>query len=227
MATIRNIRIYRSTIENIDGNSHPEGFYNQELSCVVFRICMKLREKKFSMGDFHHLYINFTTCKDAGTISLAARSIDKYQPWYRYYDIGISQETYDSLLTKECIPTVIELLEKTLKTQFDTHEFGEALISECISEAVTQGADMLMKYKEKITPKGKAVLYMRYLDNFRFFPLLRVYDAEDKVILEKDLPETTTFDNFGQISLTSKKVTIKPRKNSREDFYEPIVFELL
>ena len=132
MATIRNIRIYRSTIENIDGNSHPEGFYNQELSCVVFRICMKLREKNFSMGDFHHLYINFTTCKDTGTICLADRSIDKYQPWYRYYDIGISQETYDSLLTKECIPTVIELLEKTLKTQFDTHEFGEALISECI-----------------------------------------------------------------------------------------------
>jgi hypothetical protein len=223
---IRNIRIYRSTIENVDFNSHPEGFYNQKLNCIATRICMKLRENDFSMGDFHHLYINLTTCKDEGTICLADRSIDKIHPWYRYYDIGISQETYDNLLNKDCIPTVIDLLEKTLKTQFATPEFDEARISKYVSEAVTQGSNMLMKYKEKVTQKGRAVLYLRYLDNFKFFPLLRVYDAADNVILEKDLPETTTFDNLGQISLSTKKVTIKPRKNSREAFYEPIEFEL-
>ena len=58
MQPIKDIRIYRSTIENIPGNSLPEGFYNQELCAVARRIVMKLQENGFSMGDFHHLYIN-------------------------------------------------------------------------------------------------------------------------------------------------------------------------
>ena len=124
-----------------------------------------------------------------------------------------------SLYTPSIVPLVMLLL-----MQIDLFETS---ISCHLRASSSARLAPVAKYKEKITPKGKAVFYMRYLDNFRFFPLLRVYDAEDKVILEKNLPETTTFDNFGQISLTSKKVTIKPRKNSREDFYEPIVFELL
>ena len=105
-------------------------------------------------------------------------------------------------------------------------DFNECKISDCVSEAFTQGEDMLMKFKEKITSKGKAVLYLIYLDNGRYFPLLKVFDADENLILEKDLPESQTLDNFGQISLTSKKVTISPRKNSRTEFYEKIEYVL-
>ena len=136
------------------------------------------------------------------------------------------QELYNILESEECIQSVAELLEKVLKSQFSTAESNECKISDCVSEAVTQGEDMLMKFKEKITSKGKAVLYLRYLNNGRYFPLLKVFDADENLILEKDLPESQTLDNFGQISLTSKKVTISPRKNSRSEFYEKIEYVL-
>ncbi len=224
MAIIQDIRIYRCTVENVTG-VHPESFFNKELCAVARRICVKLREKEFSMGDFHHLYINLTTCLSEGVVKPANREVDRYFPWYRYYDVGISQELYDSLETLECIPVVAGLLEKVLKSQFSTAEFDELKISDCVSEAVTQGENMLMKFKEKITSKGEAVIYLRYLDNGRYFPLLKVFDADKNVILEKDLPESQTLDNYGQISLTSKKVTITPRK-SQSEFYEKIEYVL-
>jgi len=225
MAIIQDIRIYRCMVENVTG-VNPEGFFNPKLCAVTRRICMKLREKEFSMGDFHHLYINLTTCLEEGTVKPANKEPDRYFPWYRYYDVGISQELYNILESEECIQSVEELLEKVLKSQFSTAEFNECKISDCVSEAVTQGEDMLMKFKEKITSKGKAVLYLRYLDNGRYFPLLKVFDADKNLILEKDLPESQTLDNFGQISLTSKKVTISPRKNIRSEFYEKIEYVL-
>lgn len=225
MAIIQDIRLYRCAVENIMG-VNPENFFNKELCAVVRRICMKLREKEFSMGKFHHLYINLTTCLEEGTVKPANREVDRYFPWYRYYDVGVSRNLYDSLEMKECISVVADLVEKVLKSQFSTSEFDERNISDCVSEAVTQGEDMLMKFKEKITSKGKAVLYLRYLDNGRYFPLLKVFDADETLILEKDLPESQTLDNFGQISLTSKKVTISPRKNSQSEFYKKIEYVL-
>ena len=117
------------------------------------------------------------------------------------------------------------LIDKILTTQFSTPEFEGDKISECVFEAVTQGEDMLMKFKEKASSQRRAVLYLRYLDTCMNFPLLRVYDNDGNIVLEKDLPESLTLDNLGQISVSSKKVTIRPRKNSWTKG-EPIVFEL-
>lgn len=224
MAVIRDIRIYRCNVDNVTG-VWPEGFYNPEMYAVARRICLKLRENEFSMGDFHHLYINLTTFLDEGDVRPANKEPDRYHPWYRYYDIGISQALYDSLETPDCIPVVSGLLEKVLTTQFSTPEFDEDKISQCVTEAVSQGENMLMKFKEKASSNRRAVLYLRYLNNGRYFPLLRVYDAGNNVIFEKDLPEEPTFDNYGQISVSSKKVTIKPRKNSWSNC-KPIEFVL-
>ena len=224
MAIISDIRIYRCKVENITGVL-PEAFINKKLHAVAARICMKLRENGFSMGDFDHLYINLSTCVGEGDVKPAAKSPDRYHPWYRYYDVGISQALYDSLETPDCIPAVSGLIDKILTTQFSTPEFDGDKISECVFEAVTQGEDMLMKFKEKVSSQRRAVLYLRYLDTCMNFPLLRVYDNDGNIVLEKDLPESLTLDNLGQISVSSRKVTIRPRKNSWTKG-EPIVFEL-
>lgn len=224
MSIIKDIRLYRCTVPNVAG-VNPEAFVNPELSAVTRRICMKLRESEFSLGDFDHLYINLSTCLAEGDIRSADKESDRYHPWYRYYDVGISKELYDSLEKHDSVSTVASLIEKVLKTQFSTSAFDEGRISECVNEAVSQGEDMLMKFKEKISTQRRAVLYLRYLDNGKYYPLLKVYDNEDNIILEKDLPESQTLDNYGQISVSTKKVTIKPRKNSWTDT-EPIVFEL-
>ena len=224
MSIIKDIRLYRCTVPNVAG-VNPEAFVNPELSAVTRRICMKLRECEFSLGDFDHLYINLSTCLAEYEVRPAAKDPDRYHPWYRYYDVGISNELYDSLEKPDCVQTVSLLIEKVLKTQFSTSEFDGDRISECVNEAVSQGEAMLMKYKEKMSSQRRAVLYLRYMDSGKYFPLLRVYDIEDNIILEKDLPESQTLDSLGQISVSSKKVAIKPRKNSWTDS-EPIEFEL-
>ena len=224
MAIIQDIRMYRCTTENVDG-IHPENLYNPDLGIISSRICMKLREKGFSMGDFHHLYVDFTTALKEGQIKPANKSVDKYFPWYRYYEIGVTKEMYDNLVTPDSVPAAVDLIEKLLVSQFSTPEFGSDIITKCVSEAVSQGPDMLMKYKEKITAKRRAILYLRLLDNSNYFPLLKVFDSDGNIILEKDLEETRDFDGFGEIQLNTKRIKINPRKNGWSD-REPIMFEL-
>ena len=226
MKVIKDIRFYRSRIENVPGNSFPESFYNLELCRIAERVAWKLRESGFVLGDYHHLYINLTTCKVEGKIRPSARGKDPYFPWYRYYDVEVSQELFDSLETHGCIEQVVGLLEQVLNV-FATNDFNMTRIHDCINEAVTKGEKMTVVFKEKTSSKNKAIVYLRVLDNGRYFPLLRVYDVNDNVILERDLPETNCLDPYGEIQLSSRKVTIKPRKNCLAVDLEPMTFELV
>ena len=226
MNLIKDIRIYRSNIENADNNSLPSSFENKNIHCILHRIAMKLSEHNFSLGDFDHLYINATTCYVDGGISPANRTIDKYHPWYRYYDVEISQEFFDLLESSQCENEVIKIVEQVIQKYFSTPDFDSEKIHCCISEAVENGENMLMKFKEKNSPKNKAVIYLRYSDDARYFPLLRVWDSEDNLLLEQDLPKTQTLDAYGEIQLSSKKVTIKPRKNTFAINLEPMTFIL-
>lgn len=226
MTIIKDIRIYRSTTENITGNSFPYSFGNKKLNCILHRITMKLREKGFTLGDFDHLYINITTCAVEEKISPAKRDRDKYHPFYRYYDVEVGQDFFDLLETPQCIKPVVEIVEQVLQKYFVTTDFSAEYIHTCVSEAAVQGEKMIMKFKEKRTSKNKAVIYLRYLDNAHYYPLLRVFDLEDNLLLEKDLPETDHLDAYGEIQLSMKKVTVKPRKNCFSDSLEPMSFML-
>ena len=223
MAPIKDIRIYRSRIENINGSPLPTAFTNKALTVAARRITMKLQEHQFTMGDFHHLYLNLTTCAVEDQIAPSARGADKYYPWYRYYDVQISPSLYDALESPEGIQPVIELLEAVLQKYFCTPAFPAERIHSCISEAMTQGEQMLVKCKEKQTAKHQAVIYLRYSDHGTYIPLLRVFDAEHHLLLEQDLPETDLLEAYGEIRLSAKKVTVHP-KNQRDS--EPITFML-
>ena len=84
---------------------------------------------------------------------------------------------------------------------------------------------MMMKFKEKVTVQRKAVIYLRYLDNCRYLPLLKVLDMEDKILLEADLPEMPDLNCLGDIQVSRKKVTVKPRKNAYTKTTKPLSFE--
>ena len=226
MKVIKDIRVYRSQIENIDGNPMPNSFGNKMLNIILHRIAMKLRENEFTMGDFDHLYINLTTYEVESRIALSKRKIDRYHPWYRYYDVKIDQNLFDALETSQCIHLVTEFTEQVLQKCFGTPIFSNELIHLCVYEAVTQGENMLMKFKEKRSTKNRAVIFLRYLDNGRFYPLLRVWDSDNNLILEKDLPESDELYAYGEIQLSTKKITIKPRKNYFAKNQEPISFIL-
>ena len=73
---------------------------------------------------------------------------------------------------------------------------------------------MQMFFKEKKSAKATATIFLRLLDSGKYYPLLRVTDLDGQDLLCKDLPETIDLNIIGEIQLSTKKVTIKPRKNA-------------
>lgn len=227
MQVIADIRLFKSKVPNTDGNSLPSDFSDKKLNAVIHRITMKLREHNFSLGDkIDHLYVNFTNCAVEGKIAPSRRSPDKYHHRYRYYDVEVSDATFEQLGTSSSTETILSLLEQVLLKYFVSERFDKEFIRSCVSEAVTQGEKMLMKFKEKSSSTGNAVIYLRYLDNCLYSPLLRVFDCGNNAILEADLPETIDLNYIGTIQLSAKKVTIKPRKNAYTKALEPLSFDL-
>lgn len=83
-----------------------------------------------------------------------------------------------------------------------------------------------MHYKEKKAAKGTATVLLRLLDNGKYFPLLYVADASGNEIFRADLSETLDLNTIGEIQLSGKKVTIKPRKNAFTKDLQPISFAI-
>ena len=218
---ISDIRLFKSHMQSGYGKI---SFGNKELNAIVKRIVMKLRENQFSFGDFDHLYVNFTTCDVPQGISIS-ENVDRYHPWYRYCDIHIEENIYDALGSPETYKTIICGIQRTLITCFATEDFDRSQIISCVNQAVEEGENMLMKFKEKVSSKRKAVVYLRYLNTCRFYPLLRVYDTEENLLFEKELPETLMLDYLGEIQVSTKIVVIKPRKNAFTIGQESLVFE--
>ena len=214
MKIIGDIRIYKSRIENIEGNSLPSDFKSSKiLNAKIQRIVMVLRENNFSFGDFDHLYINFTTCNIDNDISLSKRKIDKYHPWYRYYDVHISEEFYKN--TDENF--IISTIQKIIIENFSSNDFPKEKIKKIINDTLKRKSSYEMRYKEKLSSNRKAIIFLRYNDDCFFVPIVRIFDSDNKLILEKELPERNNLDNLGSLVLTKNKLTIKPKKNNCEN----------
>lgn len=226
MKIIGDIRLFKSEIPNIDGGPHPASIENKDLNVKVHRIVMKLREQGFSFGEFDHLYLNFTSCPVDSGIAPSSRSIDKYHAWYRYYDIEVSHDQFEKISTAAGEEIVLSLIETVLKKYFASSEFDEDKIQECVCEAFTQKENMLMKFKEKKSAKSTATVYLRYLDCGMYHPLLIVSGLDGTELLRKDLPQMRDLNLIGEITLSSNRVTIKPRKNVFTQSAEPMTFEI-
>ena len=222
MKIISDIRLFRSVIANIDGNPLPESFGSKQLNVIIHRIVMKLREQKFSLGEYDHLYLNFTTQLNESVCLPAKRSVDTYHKWYRFYDVGISEDMYYKLNSESSIDYVIDELQNVLIQIFNCESIFQ--IKDCISEAVEKGENMMILYKTKENNNLKASVFLQYLDTGLYLPHLFVYNSEGKEILHKKLKLSNELMEIGEIQLSSKKVAIKPRKNSFTANLSSIVF---
>jgi hypothetical protein len=154
-----------------------------------------------------------------------SREVDRYHPWFRHCHVRVAREVYEHLGTPESHGHVIPIISDILTAFFARADFDESRISDCIREAVNGGEGMLMPFKEKATAKRRAVLYLRFLDSCRYAPLLRVYDGDRNLLLERNLPQMVTLDALGELQVGLKKVTVKPRKNALTAGKKPLVFE--
>ena len=134
---------------------------------------MKLRENEFSLGEFDHLYINFTTC-DIGEETFMSDKVDTYHLWYRYCLAHIEKDIYNKLGSLESYDYIIQQVSNILVTYFSSQEFDEARILSCIHTALEQGENMLMKLKEKLTQ-----IHMEkqiHMDYFQIYLHLHILD---------------------------------------------------
>lgn len=222
--TIKDIRLYKGGLRNEFGDSVTTSFADKKLNAITQRVVMKLRENGFSLGEFDHLYINFVPSHTVENMYLSD-DVDQYHPWYRNCFVPIDVDLYNNLRSVDSYNDILHWISTVLVTYFSSDDFSEAHILSCIHQAVEQGEDMLMKFKEKVSTKRKAVVYLRFLDSCKFYPLLRVYDTEDNLLFETDLPETVMLDYLGDIQVSAKRVMVKPRKNAFTAKNNPLVFE--
>lgn len=222
--TIKDIRLYKGGLRNEFGDSVTTSFADKKLNAITQRVVMKLRENGFSLGEFDHLYINFVPSHTVENMYLSD-DVDQYHPWYRNCFVPIDVDLYNNLRSVDSYNDILHWINTVLVTYFSSDDFSEAHILSCIHQAVEQGEDMLMKFKEKVSTKRKAVVYLRFLDSCKFYPLLRVYDTEDNLLFETDLPETVMLDYLGDIQVSAKRVMVKPRKNAFTAKNNPLVFE--
>lgn len=213
MQIIRDIRLYKSSVENIDGNSMPSEFMTKKNNIVTQRIVWKLRESGFVLGDFHHLYINFTTCILPETYQFAKRSINREFKWYRYVDYGITEKDFNRL-EKFNEEYFAEKIKVVLCGMFFKSDNEHEKIESCIAAALHEKENMCVRFKEKKSAKLTAVIYMRITDEGYFSPLLIVTEnISGREVLREDLPLTNNLYQFGNIKLNSKRLQIDPRSN--------------
>lgn len=216
MKIISDIRIYK-------GVGHTE-IKNKIMNLSAHRAAMKLREKQFSLGEYDNLYLCFSTDIPAGSVVLDENG-DKNFPWFRNALVGISLDELSAIETAEEPAAVLNQIENALLILFGGDLSVKKIIKDAIKDA-KKGPEMLMRFKEKETAKGKAVIYLRLLNNAHYLPLLCVTNADGEEILRKNLPETTDLGTIGEIRLNSKKVTVMPRKNAFTNNARPISFEI-
>lgn len=220
---ISDIRLFMSRVPNEDGQSLPAPCGSRHISVALRRIAMKLREGGFSLGDFDHLYVNLTPCTPEGTVQMAARSVHRETAWLRYVDAGVTEAQLADEPALDAL--ALGLAEKCLLL-FAPDESRQRLVRSAVREATEQGADMLMRFKEKRVPGLTATVFLRLLDSGLYLPLLCVSDADGQEKLRADLPPCMELHALGEIRLTRRTVTILPRRNAFTVGMEPLHFQI-
>ena len=125
---ISDIRLYRSESQNEYGIYATESFADKKLNAIVERVVMKLRESEFSLGEFDHLYINFTSCAMADKMDLS-NEVDRYHPWFRFCHIHINEDLYSKLGSPETWNEIVLCIKNVLITFFTSEDFDEKSIT--------------------------------------------------------------------------------------------------
>ena len=185
------------------------------------RIATILGANGLSLGEFDHLYVNYTNAIPEGTMVFSDRTPEK---WLRYIDCGVNFEKLKSLneseleqfvirSTFECLEHLCKLsIEKTEKIKLASNEverFGSA-VELPVKAKHTKSYSVLVSYK--LRPNGEAshglVKYINHKTGATFTK--RFVDLKGP---------SDIFPLVGTISVKDGKVLITPRASFKASLY--------
>ena len=224
--TLVDIRYYASDSPNETGKSLPSSCsrlfeFPKLLHYWGARIATVLRAKGLSLGEFDHLYVNYTNVIPRGTLAFSERTPEK---WLRYIDYGVNFEVLKSLKEAELeqfvIRSTFECLEHLCNSSIEKSEiikFASTEVEKFGSEVElpvkaknNKSYSVLVSYK--LRPKGEAsyglVKYINHKTGTTF----------SRKFVDLKGP-SDIFPLVGTISVKDDKILIKPRPSFKASLY--------
>jgi hypothetical protein len=224
--TLIDIRYYASNALNEIGQDLPSkcsGFFGfpESLYHWGIRIATLLSAKGFSIGEFDHLYINYTNAIHKGRMIFSQRTPAN---WLRYIDYGVNFEDLDSLKEPELeqfvIQSTFECLEYLCHFSIEKSDIIKWAATE-IDKFATE-VELPVKAKEnksysvfisyKLRPQGASsygiVKYINHKTGLIFSE--RFVDLKDP---------SDIFPLIGTISVKNEKILIKARPSFRASLH--------
>ena len=220
MDLIRDIRLFEKLEPDVSGTSLPSymrglyGFDDMDMQDIIQRLLFSLRHEGFTLGSFDHLYMNYTPSLPHGEVRLNQRGRDPYFPWYRFTDAGCDIDIFRAMSMEEQRRFLSETIRKAVRLHAD--EANIAIFDRCYERVMELGADLEIPYKEKTGEHLRITVSTTIDDETQYHPIVRIFDKEDKLLLEEQLKSCgreSFLAQFGTITLGKRTVRIEPRKS--------------
>lgn len=226
MKLIKDIRLYESSVPDVDYNSTPSStakiyrYNHKDCLHVIQRLLFLLRHRGFGFEDFDHLYVNLSPCLPHGEVQDVNRHNIREFEWLHYVDVGCDLDLFNSWELEEKTAFVLESVRKAALLK--APEELRYLFADTFAEVMEQGENLLLPYKVKENENYRVEILLRINDELDFLPLIRVTDREGALVTEVNLRAYGRDEFITQISTISigkRSVRITPRKNWDTDYY--------
>jgi len=220
------IRYYASDSPNETGKSLPSSCsrffeFPKLLHYWGARIATILGASGLSLGEFDHLYVNYTSAIPEGTMVFSDRTPEK---WLRYIDYGVNFEILKSLneseLEKFVIGSTFECLDHLCNSNSEKNE----LIKRASNEVQNFGSEVELPVKAKNTKSYSVqVSYKLRPNGEASYGLVKYINHKTGATFSKRFVDlkgpSDIFPLVGTISIKDEKILIKPRPSFKASLY--------
>ena len=195
---IRVMRVEKEWTCNI-----PEG----KTTCFIKRLLLKLKERDFELDDNKDVLAVYFK-EESNKCFLTAYCNQK---WVAEHIVNVPENILKSLDKNPAV--IADKLEEILSI-YATEKCTADMIHAWVKDALNNGDCMESVLQERKYYKRKAVLSVRYLDSGMYLPILRVYDTDNKLVLQEMLPCTKYLSVLDVMEFKNGCVTIRSKKKA-------------
>lgn len=223
---IVDIRYYASDSPNETGRSLPSSCsrffeFPKLLHYWGTRIATLLGASGLSLGEFDHLYVNYTSAIEEGSIVFSERVPEK---WLRYIDYGVDFDKLRSLNENEVenflVRSTFECLDHLCNSSIEKTN----LIKSASNEVERFGSEVELPVKAKRTKSYSVqVSYKLRPNGEESYGLVKYINHKTGAIFFKKFVDlkgpSDVFSLVGTIAVKDEKILIKPRPSFKASLY--------